>query len=73
MIKLTSGSSSVFPAFDCHLDASGCPGRFSARGLPGARGRGAGVLAAHTGVDGHHYLMIHVIDDDITVVLIARR
>ena len=39
---------------------------------PGAARRpGAGVLAAHTGVDGHHYLMIHVIDDDITVVLIA--
>ena len=37
MIKLTSGISGVFPAFDCHLDASGCPGGFSARGGVTAR------------------------------------
>ena len=32
---------------------------------------GVGALAAHPGVDRHHYFVIHVIGDDIPVVRIA--
>ena len=69
MIMVTNDSSSVFPALDCHLGASGCPGGFSARGRP-ARPQ-AGPPAAHPGVDRHYYFLIHVISDDIPVVRIA--